>query len=227
MSLRDDLEAFRQIQASLSERASRDLGVLWSRLDPADRHALAAALLEHLPDIVQTYGDVSAVAGADFYDSTRDAAGAPGSFQAVVADSTPRAQIEGSIRWALATPDVLGNLTKLTDRLTKRPGRQSLLESVQSDPAKPRFARVPSGSETCRFCATLASRGAVYLSAETADGHDYHDHCHCEAVAVFKDQPLPSGYNPEHYLALYRDSGGASIDLSDRTTRVSTPPASE
>ena len=47
-----------------------------------------------------------------------------------------------------------------------------------------RFARVPSGTETCTFCRMLASRGFVYWSRETAGELDhFHRGCDCRVVA--------------------------------------------
>ena len=65
--------------------------------------------------------------------------------------------------------------------------------------SKVRYARVPSGGETCPFCMMLASRGAVYHSEATAggDGH-YHAHCRCRIVPVFGDQQI-EGYDPSEW----------------------------
>lgn len=36
------------------------------------------------------------------------------------------------------------------------------------DPLRPKWARVPSGTETCQFCLMLASRGFAYTSEKSA-----------------------------------------------------------
>ena len=52
-----------------------------------------------------------------------------------------------------------------------------------------RYQRIPQGLETCDFCLMLASRGAVYLSKESAYGHSSsdpnhtHKGCDCEIQA--------------------------------------------
>ena len=61
---------------------------------------------------------------------------------------------------------------------------------------KERWARVPSGSETCPFCIMLAGRGFVYQSAETAGGH-YHVHCDCRVVKGVKGKTHVEGYDPD------------------------------
>lgn len=51
-----------------------------------------------------------------------------------------------------------------------------------------RYQRIPQGIETCDFCLMLASRGAVYVSAETAQGHSEYDPSHvhrgCDCIVV-------------------------------------------
>ena len=46
-----------------------------------------------------------------------------------------------------------------------------------------RYARVPQGYETCDFCLMLASRGFVYLTAESAEGWN-HTHRNCDCIVV-------------------------------------------
>lgn len=50
-----------------------------------------------------------------------------------------------------------------------------------------RYQRLPQGLETCDFCLMLASRGAVFLSKESAGGDNpdhFHRGCDCLIVAV-------------------------------------------
>lgn len=64
-----------------------------------------------------------------------------------------------------------------------------------------RFARVPTGFETCTFCIMLASRGAVYHTRGSAgDFKHFHRHCDCKVVPGFEDDPdaeLVEGVRPE------------------------------
>lgn len=231
MAAREDIDAYRQALASLSERAQADLRRLWAQLDPMDRITTRDVLVEFLTDLIQGYGDAAAVIAADYFELLR----AEVTDELLVpdlADPTPSDQIAASTRWALSglfvpndavdLPAVLGNLEKATDRLTKLPARETFAAALDADPLRPRYARVPSGAVTCLFCAMLAGRGAVYASEDSAGGsRKFHDHCDCVPVAVWDGQGLPDGFDPAHYEAIYRDNGGASIDLSDRTARVS------
>lgn len=223
MATQAQQRAFREALAGLSERAQQALRRVYLSLDPDDQTALFRAVTAASVEVLTELGEFAAVAGADFYDDLREShPGALPPFAAVVPEAAPVEQIVASTRWALVQADPLGNLMKVADRLTKQPGRIAVEQSIAADPARPRYARIPKGPVTCRFCAMLASRGAVYLSEETADGHDYHDFCDCEAVAIFGDD-LPEGFDPDHYFEIYRAEGGAGIDLSgDRSPLFET-----
>ena len=70
-----------------------------------------------------------------------------------------------------------------------------------------RFARVPTGFETCTFCIMLASRGAVYHTRKSAgEFKHFHRHCDCKVVPGFEDDPdaeLVEGVNPEELRDLW------------------------
>ena len=61
-----------------------------------------------------------------------------------------------------------------------------------------RFARIPSGAETCGFCFMLSTRGFVYDSAQKAGGigHQFHPHCDCIIVPGTKNTVI-DGYDPD------------------------------
>lgn len=66
-------------------------------------------------------------------------------------------------------------------------GQEAYLDPSLSggDDYQVRYQRIPQGLETCDFCLMLASRGAVYLSEESAGGDDpdhFHRGCDCLIV---------------------------------------------
>ena len=86
-----------------------------------------------------------------------------------------------------------------------------------------RYARVPSGRETCGFCFMLSSRGFVYRSEETAGStHAYHDHCDCVIVPGFEGLPASEqieGYDPDEMRERWHDcqaAAGTDKELRDR-----------
>ena len=74
------------------------------------------------------------------------------------------------------------------------------------DKARLRYARVPSGFETCAFCFMLASRGFVYSSELKAGlGHSYHPNCNCTVVPGAKGRTAIDGYDPEGMYKRWED----------------------
>lgn len=69
---------------------------------------------------------------------------------------------------------------------------ETIIANVGRDRDKgARFARVPTGFETCTFCLMLASRGAVYCSRKTAgEWRHFHRNCDCKVVPGFEKDPL-------------------------------------
>lgn len=184
---RDGRAALKQVTAL----AARDLSRVWIGLDlTADVARIREALLEVVPDIGETYGDVSATLAVDMYDELRDEALARGRFAAEPAGTPGRARLEASIRWGLgpllgANPDPVSALTLIEGSLQRYvadPHRDTITQSIAHDPAKPGWARETSAG-SCDFCQMLAGRGAVYR--EDTSGFDSHDHCHCIAVPTW------------------------------------------
>ena len=68
---------------------------------------------------------------------------------------------------------------------------ETIIANVERDKDKgARFARVPTGLETCAFCLMLASRGAVYHTRKTAsEWRHFHRGCDCKVVPSFEDDP--------------------------------------
>lgn len=79
---------------------------------------------------------------------------------------------------------------------------ETIIVNVGRDRKKgARFARVPTGTETCTFCLMLASRGAVYHTRKTAgEFRRFHRGCDCKVMVGFEDNPdaeLVEGVRPE------------------------------
>lgn len=211
MATRAEVETFARALANIRKLTVRDVERLFRSLNISDPKAAAAQLVADLPAIIGQYGELSAAVAADWYDDLRDAAGAPGSFRATMADPVPTAAVEANARWAVAplfgTPgDMLGRLKQISDRMALQPGRDTIARNAARDRSAPRWARVPVG-ETCSFCLLTASRGAVYRSRETAgDGRRFHGECDCTPTPMWSGQDYPSGYDPDALYQSYQDA---------------------
>lgn len=210
--------AYRRAQQDVVTLARAALAQWWRDLDVPDAVAASRALQGFVPELVAAYGDVAATVAADWYESLRGEAGAPGAYRAVLAEPVPVARAQAVARWSAdplfsAEPDgqhALRLLSGAVQRLVQQSGRATLLRNGDADPARPRWARAPHG-KTCAFCLMLASRGAVYLTAESAGQfNQWHNDCDCQPEPVWPGQE-PS-YDADElyaqYLAARAEAGG-------------------
>lgn len=124
----------------------------------------------------------------------------------VVAAAAGREQVDAAVGWALSMADFTSALTGAVLRLGQAPARKTIVASAMA--ADRGFCRVVA-SDACPWCLMLASRGAVYESAESAGvsgqgrvrpnarqepGESFHDHCKCEVIEVRSAKDLP-GFN--------------------------------
>lgn len=97
---------------------------------------------------------------------------------------------------------MIDELVQRVDYETKRAAGDTVMQNANADPRDVKYARVPTGNETCPWCIALASRGFVYASAQSAgiDGH-YHAHCDCRIVPSFGESV--EGYYPDQLYEQY------------------------
>ncbi len=93
-------------------------------------------------------------------------------------------------------------------RHTLAAGRSRVERATAADPAARGWLRVTDG-DPCWWCAMLASRGAVYLSRESASTRggteaEYHDGCGCQPEPFFHAPVLPD--TTREFGALWADS---------------------
>lgn len=211
MTTRRDLNELSALGSRAVELARAELEAFFYGLDLTKPELARDALLEFMPMLAQEYGDVAATAAAEWYESQR-AAQIGGTYRAVLADTVPVAQTQGSVRYAAGhlfgddPAQTLALLSGAMQRFVLYGSRDTIARNVGRDPARPRFARVPIGAKTCAWCTMLASRGFVYLSRETAGiaRDHYHDDCDCQVVADFnKDAAHIEGYDPDSMYDMY------------------------
>ena len=113
----------------------------------------------------------------------------------------------------LDTGDVERLLTDLEGRIdyeVQRAAGQTTLNLGQADPRKPRYARVPTGNETCLFCIMLAGLGFHYSTYQKAGGgadhgtelDHYHANCDCRIVPSWEGSTV-EGYDPKAYADMF------------------------
>lgn len=197
----------------------------WPGLPLDEPEAMRQVLADLLADLTETYAASAAALGADWYDSLRAEANAPGTFVARLPDLPGREQIEASASYAASalyvdTDKALADMAAITDRIIAEADRAAIEVSVEADPAEPRWARVAQPG-ACAFCALLASRGPAYRTEETAGlakhGRRYHEHCGCVATPVWPDETFELPDYAEPWIDAYDQARldlGPGADLS-------------
>lgn len=179
-------------------------------------------LLDEVPALAAKYGDLAASAAAQWYEETR-ARQVSGGYEALAADPFPDQAIRDRIRYGAGDLFKAGGddafaawLGGALQRWVMYSGRQTVAMNAMHDPARPRFARVPTGARTCAWCEIMCSRGFVYYTRETAlerrgSGRLYHDHCDCQAVPEWdKDVSHIQGYDPDAMYQRYQQAWDAA-----------------
>lgn len=154
-------------------------------------------------DTVDRFGAQAANSAMRALELSRISAGAMGTLPRPESawEEIPRDQIERTVTWglrkldtwdALALAQFLGKSGSF-ERNILRQARKTVFYNTQR--AGTRYARIP-GPFACPFCLMLASRGAAYLTAESAtskaNGERFHDGCHCIAIECLTQDDVPS-----------------------------------
>lgn len=215
MPTRADVTRLARGQRRLAAYAADDLRRLFTSFDLSSPDRVRDALLEVVPQLVREYGDLAAVVAAEWYEEVRNA---PGTFHPRLGPNAQVDAVEGNVRYAARhlytdTPEaVLGVLQGSMQRHIAYSGRETIARNVRFDPARPRYARVPTGARTCAFCEMVASRGFVYASEQHAQRRGrgqiqdkYHDDCNCQVVPSWDaEQAHIEGYDPDAMYARYK-----------------------
>ena len=166
--------------------------------------------LEAVERAVEIYGDASASAAAEYYDSIM-AATANKVKPALLRADVDEHALERMVRYQagkLVRGDRVGfarECAAAASDATKMAANRTMLENAKRDGNHGvRFARVPTGTETCTFCRMLASRGFVYKTDKAAGRFShFHRNCDCRIVASSDPTGL-EGYDPDRELELWR-----------------------
>lgn len=213
-----EFAAYNREVARIGDRAAADVEssvLAWCRSHEdatvAEKREAAKLIME---GFVQGYDDVAAEFAAQWYDRRAEQVGAmleqavtmttygPDSVDAVARYQAKKLAKGGDAAFAKACGEFARD-----DAF--RSLNETIIANVGRDKDKGvRFARVPTGFETCTFCLMLASRGAVYHTCKTAgEFKHFHRRCDCKIVPGFGDDPdaeLVEGVRPEELYELYK-----------------------
>ena len=186
-------EEINGISADAQARVLKVLrGIRWTPENIAQCRDL---VLQALAAVMPTYTTMAAQASADFYDAARELALGERLGAVSISGYDPRkteGAVRGFVRFVLDGRVETFNeqVLQRIDYEMKRSAGESMFANGRRDPRKPKFARVPTGDETCDFCLMLASRGFVYTSEATAGAiklDHYHSGDDCRVICQWED----------------------------------------
>lgn len=194
-------------QAALAAAFSGALGQAWSLYDPQRSDVTTQHVIMAAQAIVRQHAMAARAFANEHYQSRRSAAGIS-TLDRFTPTPTPLPSSERVAQYVQAAlapvPDTepedlpatldgaRRNATGMLEKLVADTGRQQLVDNALGDRQATGWAR-EARPNACWFCAMLASRGAVYHSAESAGltfehgmpANSYHSHCHCQVVPLF------------------------------------------
>lgn len=191
--------SLRSIQADAQAYVARRLKTETRGLAVADARDRATEILR---DCDSVFGDKAQSIAAELFDEVCEAEGVKATsevFDGVIDGNAMEEKVRYYAGYPTADePDVISferMVSQLGGYYTRRSAYANTLLNCSKNEI--RYARVPGGGETCRFCMMLAGRGFIYLSEAKAVGHGYHPHCDCVAIPGKKSTTAIEGYNPK------------------------------
>lgn len=196
---------------NLSEASKKAISKQISMIQFNDVADLRNKLIEILEPFFANASAMAAVYTEQMYNDAREFALGERLDQMPDSGRIPEAT-EGAIRAFVGELDK-GGIERITELLQeridyeiKKSAGNATFNLAMRDPAKPRFARIPTGSETCEFCIMLASRGFVYHSEKSAGGLDHwHYKCDCRVVPGFTGYTDVEGYDTDALYEKWRE----------------------
>lgn len=197
----------------VSAEAQAEVMRVLERIDWSDITAAREIVVQAVQMALANATTLAAQASADFYDASRTISiGEPMGAVAISGyepEKTDRA-IRSFVRFVER-----GEVEKFNDQVLQRVDYEcmrsagnSMFRNGANDTRHPKFARVPTGAETCDFCLMLASRGFVYSSKMSAGGvklDHYHSGCLCRVVAGWDDDDV-EGYDTDEIYRRWQSS---------------------
>lgn len=213
-----EFAAYNRQVARIGDRAAADVEssvLAWCRSHEgatvAEKREAAKLIMD---GFVQGYDDVAAEFAAQWYDHRAEQGGAR--LEQAVTMTTYRPDSVDAVARYQAKKLAKGGdaaFAKACGEFARNDAFRSLNETISANVGRDkdkgvRFARVPTGFETCTFCLMLASRGAVYHTRKTAgEFKHFHRRCDCKIVPGFGDDPdaeLVEGVRPKELHKLYK-----------------------
>jgi hypothetical protein len=207
-----DLEWYRTAMVEVAQKASEYVAGELRHSRGAGVTRIRDAAIAALTDSVGIHGDMAQALAGQLFDEVRDAEGLEAATFELYDDVVDPTMLEDKVHY-LARNVVEGRRDvfvdgcgMLADMYAWMCNREAMVRNCAREGM--RYARIPTGPDTCDFCLMLASRGFVYHSAESA-GASSHRSCDCVVVpGVGGDEARSStqveGYDPDMLYDLWQ-----------------------
>lgn len=195
-----EFAAYNRAVARIGDKAASDVEasvLAWCRANAsasvAEKREAAKLIMD---GYIQGYDDIAAVFAAEWYDRRAQKSGVALD-QAITMTTYKPESVDAVARYQAKKLAKGGDaeFAKACGEFARNDAFRSLNETIVANVGRDRdkgarFARVPTGLETCTFCLMLASRGAVYHTRKSAgEWKHFHRGCDCKVVPSFEDDP--------------------------------------
>ena len=213
-----EFAAYNRAVARIGDKAASDVEssvLAWCRANAsasvAEKREAAKLIMD---GYIQGYDDIAAEFAAEWYDRRAQKSGVALD-QAITMTTYKPESVDDVARYQAKKLAKGGDaeFAKACGEFARNDAFRSLNETIIANVGRDRdkgarFARVPTGFETCTFCLMLASRGAVYHTRKSAgEWKHFHRGCDCKVVPSFEDDPyaeVVEGVKPRELQERYK-----------------------
>ncbi len=213
-----EFAAYNRAVARIGDKAASDVEasvLAWCRSNAsasvAEKREAAKLIMD---GYIQGYDDIAAEFAAEWYDHRAQKSGV--ALDQTITMTTYKPESVDDVARYQAKKLAKGGdaeFAKACGEYARNDAFRSLNETIIANVGRDkdrgaRFARVPTGFETCTFCLMLASRGAVYHTRKSAgEWKHFHRGCDCKVVPSFEDDPyaeVVEGVKPRELQERYK-----------------------
>jgi hypothetical protein len=213
-----EFAAYNRAVARIGDKAASDVEssvLAWCRTNAsatvAEKREAAKLIMD---GYIQGYDDIAAEFAAEWYDHRAQKSGVALD-QAITMTTYKPESVDDVARYQAKKLAKGGDaeFAKACGEYARNDAFRSLNETIIANVGRDRdkgarFARVPTGFETCTFCLMLASRGAVYHTRKSAgEWKHFHRGCDCKVVPSFERDPyaeVVEGVKPRELQERYK-----------------------
>ncbi len=213
-----EFASYNRAVARIGDKAASDVEssvLAWCRANAsatvAEKREAAKLIMD---GYIQGYDDIAAEFAAEWYDHRAQKSGVALD-QAITMTTYKPESVDDVARYQAKKLAKGGDaeFAKACGEFARNDAFRSLNETIIANVGRDRdkgarFARVPTGFETCTFCLMLASRGAVYHTRKSAgEFKHFHRGCDCKVVPSFEHDPyaeVVEGVKPRELQERYK-----------------------